>query len=658
MSEFAFKSAADAWRRHLTDGGHEPFRQVVELTLPLVRGTALRRCGKRRDLVEDVCQMVFLDLYRRGAAVHCDGLGGWLHKHTWFVAGKMLRGEARRARREARVAAAADGLCEPMTGQRGVDEILFDLGEDERRLVWMRHVEGRSHAEAGRALGISEAAAQKRVERALARLRKGFAVESERGLASLLMVGTPNSAAWSARMAEQATSVGGGATCGAASGLGKTMSSAVWGLVAAVTISAIPLVLAWRDFQKSQLDAAVSMPKQAERVPMRFTPGDGSYPGLPRPLSFRSPDEAVHALLEIADRYGLGSLAADRAVATVWRLPTPWMHDVLVGLGREAPPSVRGSVWYGSVIAALAERWEPRAMPGDLLAILPLMDCPCGLCGLGLLRVVVAAAESDLGAVLEIGNERIPDHQIRTFQRGIMTWLLPNDPAGAIRYYQGIPQISSSSFSTGVEDAISSAISTNPDLVAKLWQALPESGGRHRQRLLGLFSWRGFPGAELRERVGEFEEPLLRAELASHFATHHLGDTEWVEWWRGQVPEELLPNMAATVRLSESSLDERVVQLGQLAALGEVSGGAEWDALRLRMVQAIVTATRRGSADGPDHPDPVATALRIHDPGLRLRALESCARSGSIGRDWIRESLSEDEAGLLIAILERDDGYL
>jgi hypothetical protein len=62
-----------------------------------------------------------------------------------------------------------------------LDEALMELGRTDREAIIQRYFLGRSHAEIGAELGLNDDAAQKRVDRALAKLRRSLA---RRGLSS------------------------------------------------------------------------------------------------------------------------------------------------------------------------------------------------------------------------------------------------------------------------------------------------------------------------------------------------------------------------------------------------------------------------------------------------------------------------------------------
>lgn len=89
------------------------FQELVDRYVDLVFSTALRRVGGNRQLAEDVSQQVFTDLARKAASLPRDlMLGGWLHRHTGFVASNCMRAEHRRQNRE-RKALEMNALNEP-----------------------------------------------------------------------------------------------------------------------------------------------------------------------------------------------------------------------------------------------------------------------------------------------------------------------------------------------------------------------------------------------------------------------------------------------------------------------------------------------------------------------------------------------------------------
>jgi len=160
---------------YVRSGSEPAFRELVTRYLGLVYATAIRLAGGDTHLAEDVAQTVFVDLARLAKNLSKDvKLGGWLHRHTCFVAAKMLRGERRRQFRE-RQAVAMNSLLDSSEAHFAeiaplLDDAINRLGATDRAAVVLRFYERLDFLAVGHALGTSEAAAQKRVTRALAKL--------------------------------------------------------------------------------------------------------------------------------------------------------------------------------------------------------------------------------------------------------------------------------------------------------------------------------------------------------------------------------------------------------------------------------------------------------------------------------------------------------
>jgi hypothetical protein len=106
-------------------------------------------------------------------------LGGWLHRRTWHVATTLMRNERRRQNRE-RQAAEMNTLQDQPEGQFEriaplLDEAINQLGASDRAAIVLRFFEHRDLRAVGVALGSNEDAAQKRVSRAVEKLRGHFA---------------------------------------------------------------------------------------------------------------------------------------------------------------------------------------------------------------------------------------------------------------------------------------------------------------------------------------------------------------------------------------------------------------------------------------------------------------------------------------------------
>ena len=174
MSDTDMELLARYTRLHAEDD----FAELVRRHLGLVYSAALRQV-RSPQLAEEVTQSAFIDLARNAARLKPDTiLTAWLYQVTRRTAIDVVRREASRQLREqiatemnAMNATAADWThIEPL-----LDEAMHALDDTDRAAVLLRYFENKSLREVGATLGTSENAAQKRLGRALERLREFFA---------------------------------------------------------------------------------------------------------------------------------------------------------------------------------------------------------------------------------------------------------------------------------------------------------------------------------------------------------------------------------------------------------------------------------------------------------------------------------------------------
>jgi RNA polymerase sigma factor (sigma-70 family) len=160
------------------------FREIVMRYTDLVYSAALRQV-ESADLAADIAQNVFVDLARKGSSlVRGDdasspkSLAGWLHRATRYAALNHLRDTRRRVANERQAMEqlltnsenAADwGQIRP-----DLDAALDSLGDEDREALLLRYFKNLDFRAVGLALGVSDDTAQKRVSRAVERLREFF----------------------------------------------------------------------------------------------------------------------------------------------------------------------------------------------------------------------------------------------------------------------------------------------------------------------------------------------------------------------------------------------------------------------------------------------------------------------------------------------------
>lgn len=160
---------------YIHSGSDAAFRELVTQYVDQVYSTALRLVDGDRHRAEDVAQTVFVDLARTARTLAGEvKLGGWLHRHTCFVAAKTMRGERRRQVRE-RQAVEMNGLQDNLnfsSVEPILDEAINKLEEADRTAILLRFYEQQDFHSVGAAIGATEAAARMRVTRALEKLQE------------------------------------------------------------------------------------------------------------------------------------------------------------------------------------------------------------------------------------------------------------------------------------------------------------------------------------------------------------------------------------------------------------------------------------------------------------------------------------------------------
>jgi len=169
-------------RQFARTGSEESFRELVNRHTAMVYACAVQRLGDRHA-AQDVTQAVFVALALKAKRLGPrTRLSGWLYRATRFACAKHQRREQRRREREMRAAIAIEE--QDRTDEQSpawetllphLAHALDTLSARDREAVLMRFYREAGHREIGEALGVSEDAAQKRVSRALARMKKCLA---------------------------------------------------------------------------------------------------------------------------------------------------------------------------------------------------------------------------------------------------------------------------------------------------------------------------------------------------------------------------------------------------------------------------------------------------------------------------------------------------
>src|ERR1039457_1377149 len=161
------------------------FAELVQRHINLAYSAALRHVGNAAH-AEEITQAVFIILARKAASLRPDCiLEGWLHETTRLTALSFLRGERRRQFREkeAYMLSTLQETNDASTWNQlapMLDEAVSRLAKKDRDAVMLRFFKDKDLREVAAALNVNEAAAQRRVLRAVEKLRRFF---TNRGVA-------------------------------------------------------------------------------------------------------------------------------------------------------------------------------------------------------------------------------------------------------------------------------------------------------------------------------------------------------------------------------------------------------------------------------------------------------------------------------------------
>jgi RNA polymerase sigma factor (sigma-70 family) len=194
------KSDAQLLGEYAAQRSEPAFAEIVARHTDLVYSAAIRKTGSP-DLAHEVAQMVFTDLARKAHSLPRDVLlTGWLYEAARFAGANAIRGERRRQVREQEALAMHDPAPESTPGWEQLcpvlDDAMGDLCAADRDAILLRYFKNQDFQTVGLALGVSGAAAQRRVSRAVERLREFFAQRGVTvGASGLIIVISANAVA-------------------------------------------------------------------------------------------------------------------------------------------------------------------------------------------------------------------------------------------------------------------------------------------------------------------------------------------------------------------------------------------------------------------------------------------------------------------------------
>ena len=158
------------------DRSEDAIAALIDRYVRLVYSACVRQLGDRH-LAEDATQGVFVVLSQRAGKVPGERLASWLITTSRYACANIRKREMRREQREQVIAMQQDQESQQKDVEllAMLDEGLCHLAVTDREAVVLRYLEEWPLLEVGRAMGISEEAARKRVARGVEKLRGYFA---------------------------------------------------------------------------------------------------------------------------------------------------------------------------------------------------------------------------------------------------------------------------------------------------------------------------------------------------------------------------------------------------------------------------------------------------------------------------------------------------
>jgi RNA polymerase sigma factor (sigma-70 family) len=265
--------------KQYVEGDESAFAVLVERYVHLVYSTALRQVGNPSQ-AEEITQAVFIILTQKAKSLGPRTiLSGWLYQAARLAAANFLRSEIRRQKRE-QEAYMESLLNEPTPNLWQqiaplLDDAMGHLSEKDRNVVVSRFFQNQSAAEIGDALGIDSAAAQKRITRAVGRLKKFFAKRSVTHSVELITgaISANSVQAAPVALAKTVTAVAlakGAAASGSILTLVKATLIAMKTKTIVATIAATAVVLGTGTYLVFQSKAPHASTTPSDTVPIKF----------------------------------------------------------------------------------------------------------------------------------------------------------------------------------------------------------------------------------------------------------------------------------------------------------------------------------------------------------------------------------------------------
>lgn len=280
------KTDQELLRDYVAGASEGAFRELVERHLGLVYSAA-RRQVPASDLAEDVAQEVFALLARKAPRLPGKVIvAGWLYRAARQIASEHLRRETRRGRRESMAMTTLEPTADTtwLEIRSDLEHAMASLNRVDHDAVVLRYFENQSLRQVGQVLGLTDDAAQKRLSRALEKLRKYFGQRGKAISASSLAAALAASAVQAPPSALAATicsgAVASAAACGATLSLVQTLTMMKTSLavgLGAVALMATPLAIQHKTINQLRAENQVLQQQVGQLPTLAVTNGNSSH---------------------------------------------------------------------------------------------------------------------------------------------------------------------------------------------------------------------------------------------------------------------------------------------------------------------------------------------------------------------------------------------
>ncbi len=274
------------------------FRALVGRYAGLVHAAARRTCGDDA-MAAEAAQLTFITLAQKARSLaSCPSLGGWLHRAAVLHARNLRRKSAREYRKLQALQSAMENPDDARDAawrdmQPVLDDALSALSDKDREALLLRFYRALSVKEVAATLGIAADAAQKRIDRATARLRDKLVRRGCRVGGSLSGVMVAGFAADAKAAAPAVSMLASKAIAASAAGAASSATATVFLTAAAMktTTAVVPtlVVLAAGVWLFGQFRSIADLEERNARLQKTLAVTERSATGASRPVSSRTP---------------------------------------------------------------------------------------------------------------------------------------------------------------------------------------------------------------------------------------------------------------------------------------------------------------------------------------------------------------------------------